>query len=228
MDKIKQHFEAEAKEFDQIILKLVPHYTTMVQALVYALPFDKQEPIKVIDIGCGTGTIAKQVLSHFPNARLDCLDLAENMIEMAKAKLFEYPNVNYYVGNFEHFEFDNDYQAVVSSLALHHLVTDNKKIMFYQKIYDMLISGGCFYNADIVLASSAHLQDVYMREWKRFMNKNVSEEEIENTWLPKYREEDRPARLVAQLHWLQDIGFTEVDVLWKYYNFAVYGGVKTT
>jgi tRNA (cmo5U34)-methyltransferase len=41
-----------------------------------------------------------------------------------------------------------------------------------------------------------------------------------------YREEDRPARFVDQLNRLRDIGFNGVDVIWKYYNFAVYGGVK--
>ncbi len=29
-----------------------------------------------------------------------------------------------------------------------------------------------------------------------------------------------------QLAWLAEIGFTDVDVVWKYYNFAVYGGRK--
>jgi tRNA (cmo5U34)-methyltransferase len=29
-----------------------------------------------------------------------------------------------------------------------------------------------------------------------------------------------------QLVWLQDMGFSEVDVIWKYYNFSVYGGRK--
>jgi tRNA (cmo5U34)-methyltransferase len=29
-----------------------------------------------------------------------------------------------------------------------------------------------------------------------------------------------------QLAWLAEIGFSEVDVVWKYFNFAVYGGRK--
>jgi hypothetical protein len=26
--------------------------------------------------------------------------------------------------------------------------------------------------------------------------------------------------------WMSEIGFADADVIWKYYNFAVYGGVK--
>ena len=85
---------------------------------------------------------------------------------------------------------------------------------------------GVFYNADVVLASSDFLQTVYMRQWRAFMSRNVSQEEIELRWIPKYETEDHPARLTDQLEWLAKAGFAGVDVLWKNYNFAVYGGTK--
>ena len=49
-------------------------------------------------------------------------------------------------------------------------------------------------------------------------------DEVENQWLVTYREEDRPARLMSHLAWLQEAGFQDVDVVWN--NFAVYGGAK--
>jgi len=116
--------------------------------------------------------------------------------------------------------------VVISSLALHHLVTDEDKQGFYAKIYNALAPSGVFYNADVVLASSPHLQEEYLRQWKDFMGKSVSEQEIEEIWIPKYWEQDRPARLMDQLAWLGKIGFINSDVIWKYYNFAVYGGAK--
>ncbi|MDR2941590.1 MAG: hypothetical protein LBV17_03260 [Treponema sp.] len=44
MDRIKtvkDHFEEEADEFDKIILKLIPHYTEMIEALVMSIPFER-------------------------------------------------------------------------------------------------------------------------------------------------------------------------------------------
>jgi tRNA (cmo5U34)-methyltransferase len=78
----------------------------------------------------------------------------------------------------------------------------------------------------VVLASNDFLQAVYMREWRTFMRGGVSETEIERKWIPQYHAEDRPSKLVEQLSWLAEVGFVDVDVLWKHYNFAVYGGVK--
>jgi tRNA (cmo5U34)-methyltransferase len=226
MDKVKEHFESEAQEFDRIILTLIPHYPTMVRTLVEAIPFGRSKPLRVIDLGCGTGTVAAQILDAFPNAEVTCLDLAENMITIAREKLARYPLVNYAAASFSAFEFCGEYDAIVSSLALHHLLTDEDKQHFYRRIYRSLSSGGVFYNADAVLASNDFLQTVYMNGWRRFMGQSLSQDEIEGKWIPKYQEEDRPAKLIDQLAWMTEIGFSDVDVLWKYCNFAVYGGVR--
>ena len=226
MDKIKQQFEDEAREFDRIIVTLIPEYPRMVEALILAIPFNRSAPLRVIDLGCGTGTVAAYLLDAFPNAHVTCLDLAENMIAMAQVKLARYPLVRYVVGDFSAFDSDDGYNVVVSSLAMHHLVSNEDKQNFYRRIYNSLAPGGVFYNADVVLGSNDFLQCVYMERWRNFMSRNVSTEEIEGKWIPKYQAEDRPAKLMDQLNWMTEIGFADVDVVWKNFNFAVYGGVK--
>lgn len=226
MENIKEHFEVEAHAFDEIIQCLIPYYPQMLEALVAALPFERATPIHVIDLGCGTGSIARHIKGTYPEATITCVDIAENMLGMARGKLGSGPDVRYQLANFQTYEFDAKYDAVVSSLALHHLVTDSDKQAFYRKAYGSLVPGGVFYNADVILGSSDYLQKIYMYKWKGFMKRHVSEEEIEQKWIPKYYEEDRPAKLMEQLVWLKEIGLVDVDVLWKYYNFAVYGGRK--
>ena len=58
------------------------------------------------------------------------------------------------------------------------------------------------------------------------MRRKISEDEIQNKWILKYYQEDYPDKLSDQIKWLEEIGFKETDVIWKYYNFAVYGGRK--
>ena len=124
------------------------------------------------------------------------------------------------------FEFDGPYDAVISSLALHHIVSDQDKKAAYQRIFDALGPGGSFFNADIVLGSDDDIQEMYMSRWKEFMYQSFAREEIDHVQVPRYLKEDSPARLVDHLRWLDEVGFGTVDVLWKYYNFAVYGGRK--
>ncbi len=225
-DKVKAHFEEEAAEFDELILKLIPHYEEMIDALINSIPFNKNDSIKVMDLGCGTGTITKSLKDKFSNANVKCLDLAENMLEMAKIKLNDYDNINYVTGDFYHFNFTEKYDVIVSSLALHHLVSDEDKIGFYSKIYEALTPGGVFFNADVVLGSNDYLQELYINKWKEFMNKNVDMQEIEEKWVPAAEAEDHPSKLVDQLNWLNDTGFKDIDIIWKYYGGAVYGGYK--
>ncbi len=226
MNNIKEHFETEAKEFDGIIVKLIPYYQQMIQALIDSIPYESNSKIRIIDLGCGTGTISQRISEKFPNSKIVCLDIASNMIDIAKYKLANHKDSDFIVGDFSKIELEDKFDVVISSLALHHLETDYEKKEFYAKIYEVLNNKGVFFNADVILASTDYLQMKNLNRWKEYMNKSVSMDEIENKWIPTYEIEDRPAKLITQLKWLEEIGFISIDVIWKYYNFAVFGGIK--
>lgn len=226
MDKVKKHFEEEAQEFDNNIRRLIPHYEQMIEAMVDVIPFNNSEAIKVIDLGCGTGTIAEAIKKRFPNAQITCLDFSSNMIEMAKIKLEQFTDVNYIIADLYLYQFAEKYDVVISSLALHHMITNEDKKNLYKSIYDALNEHGVFYNLDVVLGSNDYIQSIYMDRWKTFMYNNCSPKEVDEVWIPKYYEEDNPAVLMEQIKWLEGVGFKDVDVIVKYYNYNVYGGKK--
>ncbi len=227
MNKIRNHFEEEAIEFDSIIKNLIPYYNQMVEAVVNALLSsfpEHSECIEVLDLGCGTGTISRAIKDMYPKAHITCLDISDNMLQMARLKLSDDSKTTYINKDFYNFDFDKKYDAVVSSLALHHLVSDEDKFEFYKKIFKGIKSGGIFVNADVVLASDDSLQNRYMEKWKEFMYKNIPAAEVDNKWIPAHYEEDRPISLMNHFDMLRQAGFTTIDVVWKYYNFAVYMG----
>lgn len=199
----------------------------MLDAVILVLPFSKGEKIKVIDLGCGTGILAKKIKENYPNAKITCLDIAEDMIKLAKVKLNQYSDIKYQVEDLHFYDFEEKYDVVVSSLALHHLRGNDAKKNFLKKIYDALSAGGALYNADVVLGANHFLQNRYLSKWIEFMSKNYSLEEIKNVLLPKYYHEEIPTQFVKQIQWLIDLGFIDVDVIWKYYNYVVYGGLKS-
>ncbi len=226
MDKIKNHFEEESVQYDGIIKNLIPYYPQMVEALVNTLPFNSSKDIDVIDLGCGTGTISCAVKYAYPKAKITCVDISGKMLKVAASKLSDASGATFINRNFYDFSFDKKYDAVVSSLALHHMVTKQDKLEFYRKIYSCLNAGGVFINADVVLASTDALQERYMEQWKSFMCKNVSTDEVDNKWIPTYYEEDRPVSMMDHFEMLKNAGFEVMDVVWKFYNFAVYMAVK--
>lgn len=69
---------------------------------------------RILDLGCGTGDLT--YLIQQSGAHVTGLDLSAEMIEQAKAK---YPALNLIVGNGEHFQLGEQFDAVFSNAALH-------------------------------------------------------------------------------------------------------------
>ena len=57
----------------------------MTDALVAVMAFDSNAAIEVLDLGCGTGTIAAAVKKAYPKAHLTCVDISQNMLDIAKS-----------------------------------------------------------------------------------------------------------------------------------------------
>jgi len=226
MQKIKEHFEEEAAQFDAIIRRLIPYYEQMLTALTDTLPFPNDQPISILDLGSGTGAVSLALLERYPNAQVTLLDLSPKMLAIARERIPQRNLKAVIESDFSEWSWDHPYDVVASSLALHHLPSDAEKASFYDQIHAHLTPGGAFVNADVVLASSEQTQLVYLEKWKSFMARSISREEIETEWIPRYNNEDLPTTLSFHLEALQKSGFREVDVYWKYYNFAVFGGLK--
>ena len=224
MEKVKHHFENEAEEYDKIILELIPYYTEMIDALVSSIPFDNERKLRVIDLGCGTGKISKEISKKFPNAEFTCVDIAQNMLNIAESSLKE--KAEYLNIDFNNLIFSGKYDLAVSSLALHHLSDEKDVFDFYGKIYDSLNDDGLFINADVVLGSTKTLQEMFIKKWVAYMNRSVTMDEINNKWLSAYYQEDRPIPLMKHLEFLNKRNFKNIDIIWKYFNYAVYIGEK--
>jgi tRNA (cmo5U34)-methyltransferase len=225
MEQIKDTFENAAIDFDNIIVKLVPYYTELIADMIMIIPFEKNKNINVIDLGCGTGTLSLRIMKEYPNAHITCLDMTSNMLELAKRKLSEYYNIEYILEDFYTFNFNKKYDLVISSFALHHLITPGDKKNFYQKIFDSLKEGGCFYNLDILIGPNDEVQNFYMKKWVDFLSQNLPKERVDGN-IERYYAEDSPESIMNHMKWLEQVGFRDVDVIRKYYNFALYGGRK--
>ncbi|OGC16841.1 hypothetical protein A2282_02375 [candidate division WOR-1 bacterium RIFOXYA12_FULL_36_13] len=225
MKQVFDHFSREAKSFDQGIIKSVPYYLEMLQILCLMFPYPKNKNIKIMDVGVGTGNISYAVKTAFPNAQIVCLDLAPKMLEVAKEKLKGFKGIEFVHANIEDYKFEQKFDAIVSSLTLHHLETDKEKHSFHKKAFDALKKGGIFINIDIVIAPDKHTQNINIGKWKEHILKSANENFVKDRY-KKYLEEDRPAIILNELNSLKNVGFKYVDVFFKYFNFAVYGGRK--
>jgi ubiquinone/menaquinone biosynthesis C-methylase UbiE len=105
---------------------------------------------KVLDVGCGTGSLALAAKRRVGTAgQVQGIDAAPEMIEVAARKSAQaHAEVVFQVGLIERIPFpDNSFDVVLCSLMLHHLPDDLKQRAFVE-IYRVLKPGGHFFAVD--------------------------------------------------------------------------------
>lgn len=85
------------------------------------------ENLKILELGCGGGTLWKRNIHRIPNGcEITLTDLSEGMIEEAKTGL---PNFNFKVMDATQITFDDELFDVVIADHLMYLVSDLEKVM---------------------------------------------------------------------------------------------------
>ena len=98
---------------------------------------------KVLDLGCGTGTLAMMAKAAQPEAEVIGLDADPEMLHMAIAKSAEQKiTVQFDVGFAHQLPYpDASFDRVLSSIMIHHLKTPEKKKAAYE-VFRVLKPGG--------------------------------------------------------------------------------------
>lgn len=222
-DQVTKHFENEAYKYDDLIPKLIPKYYEQHEVMLKLLSYGLSGNLKALDLGCGTGVLSFLILSEFTKANVVSYDLAENMLQAAKTKLLQYQGrITFQQGNFSTDDIGQDYDLIISGLAIHHL-KDIEKQKLYKRIFNALKPNGIFLTRDIVIGSTVSLTEQYHNLWRQYIR---SQGEDDEKWFSKYLEEDFPSSAEDQLQWLKEAGFIDVGCHWRFINFAIWGGKK--
>ena len=192
---------------------------------------------RVADLGCGDGVITQAILSHYPQAQVTAIDFSAPMLEQARQRLQPFGDR---VQILQADLYTSDWQAelapvdaVLSGYCIHHL-TDDRKQALYSEIYQLLHPGGCFVNIEHVASSSPWVETLFneqlvdsLYQWHQRQGGTLSREEVGKQFV--YRE-DKQANILApvdvQCDWLRTIGFHHVDCYFKWFELAVFGGIK--
>lgn len=231
----------EVKHFVERADLVIPRRREQIEFIVQLIPHERSSPIRVLDLGAGQGTLAEAVLEAFPNSHVVCLDGSAVMMKIGRERLGKYQNrVSFVLEELDNPSWlksiDEGFDAVVSSLAIHHLGDRRKKALF-REIWGITKDKGALIIADLVKAEFQFLGQKYERILIETIRRQAKEiagiertyEEVEakhRAYEARSKGVDKPAPLSAQLRWLAQAGFVYVDCFWKYACFAIFGGFK--
>lgn len=195
---------------------------------------------RVLDICAGQGRLTEACLQAKSDAFVTLLDNCAGMLAAAQTRLKQFE------GRYRLLEASIEdrswrqpcsYNAVVSSLAVHHLDAQGKRAL-YRDVYNMLVPGGVFAMIDLVEAAGPITRRLYGTRWTEAVQsaslKHGCEEAaaiFERTGWNYYRltrpdPVDKPSSVAEHLNWLREAGFVGVDVAWMYAGHAVFAATK--
>jgi tRNA (cmo5U34)-methyltransferase len=217
----------------------VPDRQVQIDIICTLLPDDKQ-PGHVLELCCGEGLLAEAILERFPICQVTGLDGSTTMLEHAQSRLARFAE-RFRLGPFDLFakdwrKPDASLQAIVSSLAIHHLDGAQKQALF-RDLYAMLAPGGVLVIADIIQPASALGNLLAAEAWEASVRQQNLEldgntakfERLQQTEWNIFRYPDpmdKPSPIFDQLGWLEAACFKQVDVYWLKAGHAIYGGQK--
>lgn len=123
-----------------------------------------QPRMKVLDLGCGTGTLTLMLKRAYPEAQVTGLDGDPQVLDIARDKS-RGVDIQWDEGLASSLPYpDSTFDRVVTSLVIHHLITDDKRLAF-KEIHRVLKPDGELYVLDFGAphSSTTRFMTTYMR-----------------------------------------------------------------
>jgi len=222
-DEVIKEWAARADERDR---QRIAHWRTLGDLL----PFEADDAFTFLDLGAGTGSAARTILTMYPRSDAVLAEFSPPMIAEGARELVAYE------GRFRYVEFDmvegnwpdeipSGLDAVITSLCIHHM-PDSRKQGLFVEILDRLAPGAWYMNYDPVTSEDPLVEEVWQHTNDR-ADPDAADKRLHRTPPEHARYENHVRYMIPlerQLGYFRDAGFEGVDVYWKYLENVIYGG----
>ncbi len=229
---------------ERYILRRNERFGVIVRAIQAVVP----EPARILDLGCGTGSLTEALLTAFPTTHVTGVDIDPTLLPLACQRLEAWGGrvelvradlrTPHWIGR-----IPRKVDAVVSATALHWLSAAELETL-YERLPRVLRTGGIFLSADHAAVPHRAIQAGREARTRAMRAEEgpPGAETWEGFWehygralgvdIAALREETGEVNGVEEglpLAWhfdrLRAVGFDAVDCFWRLDGDAVYGGV---
>jgi tRNA (cmo5U34)-methyltransferase len=221
--------EAVAGVFDDMVSRSVPFYGEMQRMIAELAASFATEGSNIYDLGCSTGTTISLLHQTLPvNAHLCGIDNSAEMLDRCRQKLAETDLdkvVELRLGDLDDgIEVENASVVLMVLTLMFVRPLNREKLM--RRIHAGMNENSCLLVVEKVLGDGSLFNRFFIERYYAFKRRmgyseleiSQKREALENVLIPYRLQENRNLLLGA--------GFREVEVFFKWYNFAGFVAVK--
>lgn len=221
---IKEQFNLIAEEYDKNRRRFIPCFDDFYVGTTDFIAANITEPKRILDLGAGTGLLSYFWYEHFPEAEYLLVDIADDMLGVARKRFAGIENVKYQTLDYSQGLPDSEFDLIMSALSIHHLDNDEKPSLFSQ-IYNKLPDGGAFINYDQFCADQNEINEWFDTFWEsRLVKSGLSDNDI-SLWHDR-RKLDKECSVEKECEMISKCGFKNVKCVYSCQKFSVIIAIK--
>lgn len=213
-----------ADVFDDMIRRSVPGYTEVLSIQANLIPRLIQEEHILIDLGCSTGNLFELLRNRLDLKKCRGVDPSEPMIEKARRRFANGGCPEFVQSRAQ--EADLTGAGVVVLNYVLQFLDEVDRVPLLERIYHALPVGGVLFLSEKVRHTHAFLSELEVsvhHDHKRAMGYSDLEIQQKRDAIEDYL---RPDSLDLHLARLKNVGFSGVDVVFKWMNFCSFLAIK--
>ena len=213
-----------SKVYDENIASTLPYYHEYNNQILDLVKAMGTQNIDWLDTGCGTGTLASEVLKCRDDVRFTLCDPSEQMLNIAKEKL-QGRNIRVFNIPSQKMTFDSEFDVVTAVQSHHYLKSDERRIAV-EKCFHALKSTGVFITFENIRMTTETSDKIALKRWENFLSEHLKDPEVVKMHIERRGVEVFPITIEDHIKLLREAGFKSVDILWTSYLQAGFWAMK--
>lgn len=205
----------DVAEYDRKIKRTLPFYEEMIQQIVDIIKVFNLQSFRWLDVGCGTGKMARAVLDNFDIQKMVCIDVEKEMLERAQS-FCDDEKVKFLQCDVRELSYQETFD-IVTSVQVNHYFKKTERLEAIKKFYDALTENGIYISFENFAPDSEEGKKLYLERWKQFQIANGKSEDEADSHIKRYGQNYFPISITESTQLLKDCGFRVVEILWVSY-----------
>lgn len=205
----------EVTEYDKQIKRTLPFYEEMVQQIIDIVNLLDLQSIRWLDVGCGTGKMARTISGNFDIQKMVCIDIEKEMLEKA-AMLCSDEKIEFLQCDVRELPYQEMFD-IVTAIQVNHYFKKDERITAMKSCYNALKENGIYIIFENFAPNSEDGIKLYLERWKQFQIANGKTRQEADLHIERYGRDYFPVTISESMELLRNSGFRVVEIFWVSY-----------